>query len=64
MNTTVIMIIELLGASFLLFALGYTFARISGYDKFYDKMLFDDDKKLIIKNDDNDDNDIIHHVSI
>lgn len=64
MDTTVTMIIELFGASFLLFALGYTFARISGYDEYYDKMLYDDDDKdLKIKNNNTDNDDDIHRLN-
>jgi len=47
-------VLELAGGVILLFAVGWTFARISGYDKYYDKMLYDDDDDtvLIIKNND------------
>ena len=63
----IIGLLELAGGVVLLFALGYTFARMSGYGEFYDRMLYDDDAdfEITIKKDDTDnDDDIIHHVSI
>jgi len=68
----IIELIKLTGCGILLFAVGYTFACISGYGEFYDKILYDDDDDidLIIKNykndnDDNEDNDddIIRSIS-
>ena len=64
---TLIELLELVGGVILVFAAGYTFARISGYDEYYDNMLYDDESDAYItiqkSNEDNDD-DIIHHVSI
>jgi hypothetical protein len=63
----IIDLFELAVGVILVFAAGYTFARISGYDEYYDEILYDDDDyiDLTIKksNTDNDD-DIIYHVSI
>jgi len=60
-------LLELLGGIIFVFAAGHTFARMSGYGEFYDRMLHDDDAdfEITIKKDDMDnDDDIIHHVSI
>jgi hypothetical protein len=63
MNTTLMLIIELLGGLVLFLATGYTLSRVIGSNKYYDKMLYDDnDEDIITKN--NNDGDIIHHVSI
>ena len=62
MNTTLMLIIELLGGLVLFFAAGYTLSRVIGSDEYYDKILYDDDEDFITKN--NTDGDIIHHVSI
>jgi hypothetical protein len=62
MNSGVIVFIEFLGAVILLIAVGYNFARISGYGESYDKMIYDeesDDYITIQKNKDSD-NDINH----
>lgn len=63
----VIGLLELAGGVIFLFAASYTFARISGYGEFYDKMLYDEDSDEYItikkSNTDNDD-ESIHHVSI
>jgi len=67
MNTTLMLIIEILVGLVLFFAAGYALSRVIGSDEYYDKMLYDNDKNVITrkKSDDNDDNnDIIHHVSI
>jgi uncharacterized protein (DUF697 family) len=66
MKSIIELVFELAGGVILLFAVGYTFARISGYDKYYDKMLYDDDNidLTIKKNNKDNDDDIIHHVSI
>jgi len=67
MNTTLMLIIEILVGLVLFFAAGYALSRVIGSDEYYDKILYDDDNDSITKknNDDSDDkNDIIHHVSI
>jgi uncharacterized membrane protein len=67
MNTTLMLIIEILVGLVLFFAAGYALSRVIGSDEYYDKMLYDNDKNVITRknSDDNDDNnDIIHHVSI
>jgi len=43
MNTTIELVLELVGGVIFLLAAGWTLARISGYDEYYDKMLYDDD---------------------
>jgi len=43
MNSTLRLITELLGGVVLFFAAGWIFARATGYDEYYDKMLYDDD---------------------
>jgi len=43
MNSTLRLITELLGGVFLFFAAGWIFARATGSDEYYDKMLYDDD---------------------
>lgn len=62
----IIGIIELTGCGILLFAVSYTFACISGYGEFYDKMLYDNDNDnndIAIKNNNQEiDDDIIHHL--
>jgi len=65
----IIGLIELAGGVILFFAAGLLFARISGYGKFYDKMLYDEESEAYIKikkgkNKKDDEDDIIHHVSI
>jgi len=67
MNTTLMLIIEILAGLVLLFVAGHALSRVIGSDEYYDKILYDDDNDSITKknNDDSDDkNDIIHHVSI
>ena len=52
-------IIQLIGCLVLLFAGGMLFAHMSGYDEYYDKMLYDDDDSdLKIKKNKNNDDDI------
>jgi hypothetical protein len=73
MNSVVELVLELAGGVVLLFATGYTFARISGYGEFYDKMLYDEDGDIdalisgfeddldkMFKNDEGDTNQIIN----
>ena len=43
MNATIELVLELVGGIILLLAAGYTLALLSGYDEYYDKMLYDDD---------------------
>jgi hypothetical protein len=67
MSTTLIIIIEILGGMILFFAAGLLFARISGYDEYYDKMLYDDESDAYItiqKNNEDNDDDIIHQLYI
>ena len=42
MNSIIELVFELAGGVILLLAAGYTFAQISGYGEFYDKILYDD----------------------
>ena len=55
-------ITELNGGIVLLFAIGWLVARLTGYDEYYDKMLYDDATDETC-NQDNDD-DLIHHLYI
>jgi len=69
MEAIIELVLELAGGVILFFAVAYTFARISGYGEYYDKILYDDDDNidLTIKknNKDNEkDDDMIHQVSI
>jgi hypothetical protein len=67
MNTTLMLIFELLGGVILLFAAGRALTHVIGYDEYYDKILYDDDDDFIARKNNNDSdekNDIIHHVSI
>lgn len=43
MKTIVELILQLAGSIVILFAVGWIFARATGYDEYYDKMLYDDD---------------------
>ena len=64
----IIGLLELAGGVILVFAAGYTFARISGYGEYYDKMLDDEESDTYItiqkNNKENDDDDIIHQFYI
>ncbi len=63
MDTTLMLIIELLGGVTLLFAVGWLFARATGYDRYYDRMLYGDNNTyLTIENNNNNGDDIIHHL--
>jgi len=66
MNATIELVLELVGGIILLLAAVWTLARISGYDDYYDNMLFDDDDDTDItikKNNTDNNDDMIHHVS-
>ncbi|MDD4968348.1 MAG: hypothetical protein PHT07_02860 [Paludibacter sp.] len=41
MNTTIELVLELVGGVILLLTAGYVLSLISGYDEYYDKMLYD-----------------------
>jgi hypothetical protein len=63
----IIGLLELAGGVILFFAVGYTFARISGYGEYYDKMLYDEESDTYItiqKNNKDNDDDIIHQFYI
>ena len=65
MKAIIELIIELAGGVILLFAAGYTFARICGYDEYENKLLNNNevDTDIMTKNNkDVDENDFIHHV--
>ena len=63
MKSILDIILQLLGGLVLLFAGGLLFAHMSGYDEYYDKMLYDDDDKdLSIKNKNTDKDDDIHRI--
>ena len=63
MKSILDIILQLLGGLVLLFAGGLLFAHMSGYDEYYDKMLYDDDDKdLTIKNNNTDNDDDIHRI--
>ena len=63
MKSILDIILQLLGGLVLLFAGGLLFAHMSGYDEYYDKMLYDDDDKdLTIKNNNTDSDDDIHRI--
>ena len=64
MKSIVDIIIQLTGGLVLLFAVGMLFAHMSGYDEYYDKMLYDeDDSDLRIKQNKNrDKDDDIHRI--
>ncbi len=62
MNTTLMLIIELLGGVTSLFAAGCLFARVTGYDVYYDEMLYDQDLQNKEENNNGDD-DFIHRIS-
>ena len=63
MKSILDIILQLLGGLVLLFAGGVLFAHMSGYDEYYDKMLYDDDDKdLTIKNNNTDNDDDIHRI--
>jgi len=44
----IIELLELAVGVILVFAAGYTFARISGYSEFYDKMLYENESEEYI----------------
>lgn len=61
-------IIELAGGLVLLFGVGWIFARLTGYDKYYDKMMKynDETKDQTIKNynfENENDVDLMHHAA-
>jgi hypothetical protein len=68
----IIGLLELAGGVILAFAAGYTFARISGYGEYYDKIFYDEESDADItiqrNNQVNDkeekEEDLIYHVSI
>ena len=67
MITTIELVLELVGGVILLLAAGYALSLISGYDEYYDKMLYDDDEDtdLTLKKKDNKNvNDMMHQTSI
>ena len=60
MKTIIELIVQLAGGVVLLFAIGWLVARLTGYDEYYDNMLYDDDTDETY-NQDNDE-DMIHHL--
>ena len=68
METTIELVLELVGGLILLFAAVWLFVRFTSYGEYYDNMLYDDDGEIdiIIKRNENKDNDedsIIHSIS-
>lgn len=55
------LIVEFLGGVISFFVAGWLFARITGYDVYYDKMLYGQD--LQNKESNNNDDDSVHHLS-
>ncbi len=64
MDTTLMLVIELLGGVVLLFVAGWIFARVTGYDKYYDNMVYNNVDDFITENNNDNRDDIIHHVYI
>ena len=63
MKSIIELIVQLFGGVVLVFLAGWVIAHITGYDEYYDKMLYDDDETdLTIKNNNTYNDDDIHRI--